>query len=69
MQPMFAAARTVAPERSRIVYAEGEDERVLRAVQIAVDEKLVDADSGRPPGGHRSAASSATVCGFASVST
>jgi malate dehydrogenase (oxaloacetate-decarboxylating)(NADP+) len=27
-------------ERSRIVYAEGEDERVLRAVQIAVDEKL-----------------------------
>src|SRR5271170_1817753 len=40
MQLIFAAARTVAPERSRIVYAEGEDERVLRAVQIAVDEKL-----------------------------
>jgi malate dehydrogenase (oxaloacetate-decarboxylating)(NADP+) len=40
MQPIFAAARTAAPERSRIVYAEGEDERVLRAVQIAVDEKL-----------------------------
>jgi malate dehydrogenase (oxaloacetate-decarboxylating)(NADP+) len=40
MQPIYAAARTVAPEHSRIVFAEGEDERVLRAVQIAVDEKL-----------------------------
>ncbi len=40
MQPIFAAARSVPAERSRIVYAEGEDERVLRAVQIAVDEKL-----------------------------
>jgi malate dehydrogenase (oxaloacetate-decarboxylating)(NADP+) len=40
MQPIFAAARKITPERSRIVYAEGEDERVLRAVQIAVDEKL-----------------------------
>ena len=40
MQPIFAAARKVAPERKRIVFAEGEDERVLRAVQIAVDERL-----------------------------
>ncbi len=40
MQPIFAAARQVPAERSRIVYAEGEGERVLRAVQIAVDEKL-----------------------------
>ena len=40
MQPIFAAARKVAPDRSRIVFAEGEDERVLRAVQIAVDETL-----------------------------
>jgi malate dehydrogenase (oxaloacetate-decarboxylating)(NADP+) len=40
MQPIFAAARSVPAQRSRIVYAEGEDERVLRAVQIAVDEKL-----------------------------
>src|ERR1700675_4972810 len=40
MQPIFAAARTVPAERSRIVFAEGEGERVLRAVQIAVDEKL-----------------------------
>jgi malate dehydrogenase (oxaloacetate-decarboxylating)(NADP+) len=40
MQPIFAAARRAPLERSRIVYAEGEDERVLRAVQIAIDEKL-----------------------------
>ncbi|HUX74276.1 MAG TPA: NADP-dependent malic enzyme [Steroidobacteraceae bacterium] len=40
MQPIFAAARKLRPDRSRIVYAEGEDERVLRAVQIAVDEEL-----------------------------
>jgi len=40
MQPIFAAARDLAPELSRIAYAEGEDERVLRAVQIVVDEKL-----------------------------
>jgi malate dehydrogenase (oxaloacetate-decarboxylating)(NADP+) len=37
MRPIFAAAKT-APKR--IVYAEGEDERVLRAVQVVVDEKL-----------------------------
>ena len=38
MRPVFAAARA-APRR--IAYAEGEDERVLRAVQVALDEKLV----------------------------
>jgi len=49
MQPIFAAACKVPPERSRIVYAEGEDERVLRAVQIATDEKLaVPILVGRP---------------------
>jgi len=37
MQPVFAAATELA---SRIVYAEGEEERVLRAVQIVVDERL-----------------------------
>ncbi|HUY84549.1 MAG TPA: NADP-dependent malic enzyme, partial [Steroidobacteraceae bacterium] len=40
MQPIFSAARKVAPERKRIVFAEGEDERVLRAVQVAIDERL-----------------------------
>jgi malate dehydrogenase (oxaloacetate-decarboxylating)(NADP+) len=37
MKPIFDAAKK-APKR--IVYAEGEDERVLRAVQVVVDEKL-----------------------------
>jgi malate dehydrogenase (oxaloacetate-decarboxylating)(NADP+) len=41
MQPIFSAARKIPPDRSRIVYAEGERESVLRAVQIAVDEGLV----------------------------
>jgi malate dehydrogenase (oxaloacetate-decarboxylating)(NADP+) len=40
MKPVYAAARKAAPERSRIIFAEGEDERVLRAVQILIDEKL-----------------------------
>jgi hypothetical protein len=40
MKPIFAAARTIASEKCRIILCEGEDERVLRAVQIAVDEKL-----------------------------
>jgi malate dehydrogenase (oxaloacetate-decarboxylating)(NADP+) len=39
MQPVFAAAAAIEPS-CRIVFAEGEDERVLRAAQIAVDEKL-----------------------------
>jgi malate dehydrogenase (oxaloacetate-decarboxylating)(NADP+) len=38
MQPVFAAAAEAATKR--IVYAEGEDDRVLRAVQVAVDERL-----------------------------
>jgi malate dehydrogenase (oxaloacetate-decarboxylating)(NADP+) len=37
MKPIFQAAKK-APKR--IVYAEGEDERVLRAVQVVVDEGL-----------------------------
>jgi malate dehydrogenase (oxaloacetate-decarboxylating)(NADP+) len=37
MKPLFIAAKA-APRR--VVYAEGEDERVLRAAQIAVDERL-----------------------------
>jgi malate dehydrogenase (oxaloacetate-decarboxylating)(NADP+) len=38
MRPLFSAARQ---QPKRVVYAEGEDERVLRAVQIALDERLV----------------------------
>jgi malate dehydrogenase (oxaloacetate-decarboxylating)(NADP+) len=37
MQPVFAGAQTA---QRRVVFAEGEDERVLRAVQIVVDERL-----------------------------
>ena len=40
MKPLFATAKNTPPELKRIVYAEGEDERVLRAVQVVVDEKL-----------------------------
>ncbi len=38
MKPLFASAKQGQPRR--IVYAEGEDERVLRATQVVVDEKL-----------------------------
>ena len=37
MKPIFSAAKQ-APRR--IVYAEGEDERVLRAAKVVIDEKL-----------------------------
>lgn len=37
MRPVFAAARA---QPARVVYAEGEDERVLRAVQVVIDEGL-----------------------------
>ncbi|RYC30907.1 NADP-dependent malic enzyme [Lichenibacterium minor] len=39
MRPVFEAARRVL---QRVVYAEGEDERVLRAVQTVIDEKLAE---------------------------
>jgi len=38
MKPVFSAAKA-APTK-RIVFAEGEDERVLRAVQVVVDEAI-----------------------------
>ena len=38
MKPIFAAARR--EDNRRIVYTEGEEERVLRAVQAVIDEKL-----------------------------
>ena len=38
MQPVFQAAKAAAAKR--VVYAEGEDERVLRAAQLAIDEGL-----------------------------
>src|SRR3981081_1233178 len=39
MQPIFAAARTLPAERSRIVYANGEDERGHRAAQLDGEEQ------------------------------
>ncbi len=38
MQPVFAAAAEAGSKR--IAYAEGEDDRVLRATQVVVDERL-----------------------------
>jgi len=38
MKPIFNAAKKAL--RKRVAYAEGEDERVLRAAQIVVDERL-----------------------------
>jgi malate dehydrogenase (oxaloacetate-decarboxylating)(NADP+) len=40
MRPVFTAAKSVPMQSKRIAYAEGEDERVLRAVQVVVDEGL-----------------------------
>ena len=40
MKPVFSVAKQTPPEMKRIVYAEGEEERILRAVQVVVDEKL-----------------------------
>jgi malate dehydrogenase (oxaloacetate-decarboxylating)(NADP+) len=39
MRPVFATAKA---HPARIVYAEGEDERVLRAVQVVLDEGMAD---------------------------
>ncbi len=39
MKPLFQRARGVG---KRLVYADGEDERVLRAVQVVVDEALAE---------------------------
>ena len=42
MKPIFAIAKDAhaGSGKSRIVFAEGEEERVLRAVQVVIDEKL-----------------------------
>ena len=42
MKPLFSMARQQVRDggKTRIVFTEGEDERVLRAVQVVVDEKL-----------------------------
>lgn len=40
MRPIFHKAKQTPLEKKRIVFAEGEDERILRAIQIIVDENL-----------------------------
>ena len=42
MKPIFAIAKNahIGGGKSRIVFAEGEEERVLRAVQVVIDEQL-----------------------------
>ncbi|RMF15958.1 MAG: NADP-dependent malic enzyme [Alphaproteobacteria bacterium] len=46
MQPIFEAARRI---RKRLIFAEGEDERVLQAAQIMVDDGLAEVTLvGRP---------------------
>ncbi|NBX55610.1 MAG: NADP-dependent malic enzyme [Betaproteobacteria bacterium] len=47
MRPIYSAAKRAS--KKRVAYAEGEDERVLRAVQIVVDEALAQPTLiGRP---------------------
>ena len=40
MRPIFNAAKAVPNSLKRVAYADGEDERALRAAQMAIDEKI-----------------------------
>ncbi len=40
MRPIFNAAKALPDSRKRVAYADGEDERALRAAQMAIDESL-----------------------------
>ena len=40
MKPVFAAAQSAT--RKRVVYADGEDERVLRAAQVVLEDRLAE---------------------------
>ena len=40
MKPIFQIAKKAPTDKKRIVFAEGEEERVLRAVQVIVDENI-----------------------------
>ena len=53
MKPLFTKAKS---DPRRVIYAEGEDERVLRAVQVIVEEGLAKPASDRPAGRDRGAA-------------
>jgi malate dehydrogenase (oxaloacetate-decarboxylating)(NADP+) len=51
MKPIFAAAQNATAKR--VVYADGEDERVLRAAQVVLRRPHRPADPDRPAGGRR----------------
>ncbi|AYH42510.1 NADP-dependent malic enzyme [Azoarcus sp. DN11] len=40
MKPVFGAAKCVPAEFKRVVYAEGEDERVLHAARVVIEENI-----------------------------
>ncbi len=40
MKPIFQIAKKAPAGKKRIVFAEGEEERILRAVQVVIDEKI-----------------------------
>ncbi len=40
MRPVFNAAKAIAGDKKRIAFADGEDERALRAAQAAIDDHL-----------------------------
>ena len=40
MKPLFSAAK--AADKKKVIYAEGEDERVLRAAQVLIEEDLAE---------------------------
>jgi malate dehydrogenase (oxaloacetate-decarboxylating)(NADP+) len=49
MRPVFNAAKALPESRKRVAFADGEDERALRAAQMAIDEQLaVPILIGRP---------------------
>ncbi len=47
MKPVFSSAK--ASSAKRVIYADGEDERVLRAAQVVLEEGIARADPDRPP--------------------
>ncbi|MFP8778830.1 NADP-dependent malic enzyme [Hydrogenophaga sp. RWCD_12] len=40
MRPIFNAAKSLPADRKRVAFADGEDERALRAAQMAIDDHL-----------------------------
>ena len=65
MKPVFDRARG---DRKRVVYAEGEEETVLRAVQTVIDEGLATPILIGRPERDRERASSASACACAPAS-